>query len=134
MWCADDSGFAEAVAAASASDVVIACVGLNPGTNAATGGAEGEMMDRASLALLGKQEKLLAALKATGKPLIVVLLNGGQVTTEPWQEGTAAVIEVQSKHTSNSHDNLISSTLTDYSQPGPLSGTGRRSSVGRPAL
>lgn len=92
------------------------------------------MMDRASLALLGKQEKLLAALKATGKPLIVVLLNGGQVTTEPWQEGTAAVIEVQSKHTSNSHDNLISSTLTDYSQPGPLSGTGRRSSVGRPAL
>ena len=51
------------------------------------------MMDRASLALLGKQEQLLAALKATGKPVIVVLLNGGQVTTEPWQVGTAATIE-----------------------------------------
>lgn len=50
-------------------------------------------MDRKTLDLLGKQKQLLQALKATGTPLIVVLLNGGQITTEPWQDGTAAVIE-----------------------------------------
>lgn len=75
VWCADDSGFAAATAAASSSDVVIACLGLNPGTNAPTGGAEGEMMDRTSLGLLGMQEDLLKALVATGTPVIVVLLN-----------------------------------------------------------
>ena len=75
VWCADDSGFAAATAAAASSDVVIACLGLNPGTNGPTGGAEGEMMDRTSLGLLGMQEDLLKALVATGTPVIVVLLN-----------------------------------------------------------
>ena len=93
VWCTDDTGFAAAVAAASAADVVVACMGLNPGTNASTGGAEGEMMDRGSLALLGEQERLIRALVATGKPVIVVLLNGGQVTTAPWASGVAALVE-----------------------------------------
>ena len=36
----------------------------------------GEGFDRATLSLLGKQQELLAALKATGKPLIVVYIEG----------------------------------------------------------
>lgn len=36
----------------------------------------GEGFDRATLSLLGKQLELLKALKATGKPLIVVYIEG----------------------------------------------------------
>ena len=36
----------------------------------------GEGFDRATLTLLGKQQDLLIALKATGKPLIVVYIEG----------------------------------------------------------
>lgn len=36
----------------------------------------GEGFDRATLSLLGKQQELLTALKATGKPLIVVYIEG----------------------------------------------------------
>lgn len=36
----------------------------------------GEGYDRASLSLLGKQQKLLEAIKATGKPMIVVYIEG----------------------------------------------------------
>ena len=36
----------------------------------------GEGFDRATLTLLGKQQDLLNALKATGKPLIVVYIEG----------------------------------------------------------
>jgi beta-glucosidase len=36
----------------------------------------GEGYDRASLSLLGKQQKLLEAIKATGKPMIVVYIQG----------------------------------------------------------
>ena len=36
----------------------------------------GEGYDRATLSLLGKQQTLLSALKATGKPLIVVYIEG----------------------------------------------------------
>lgn len=36
----------------------------------------GEGIDRATLSLLGKQQGLLKALKATGKPLVVVYIEG----------------------------------------------------------
>ena len=83
---------AEAVEAAKRSDVVVAVVGGSSArdfkTNyKSTGAAEtdantvsdmdsGEGFDRASLSLLGLQEQLLKALKATGKPLVVVYIEG----------------------------------------------------------
>lgn len=82
----------EAVQAALHADVVLACVGGSSArdfkTNyQSTGAAEvnansvsdmesGEGYDRATLSLLGKQQTLLSALKATGKPLIVVYIEG----------------------------------------------------------
>lgn len=82
----------EAVQVALRADVVVACVGGSSARNfktsyKATGAAEvdansvsdmesGEGYDRATLSLLGKQQALLSALKATGKPLIVVYIEG----------------------------------------------------------
>ena len=82
----------KAVEAACRSDVVIAVVGGSSArdfktTYKETGAAvadksvvsdmeSGEGFDRATLTLLGKQNELLRALKATGKPLVVVYIEG----------------------------------------------------------
>ena len=82
----------EAVQVALRADVVVACVGGSSARDfktsyKATGAAEvdansvsdmesGEGYDRATLSLMGKQQALLSALKATGKPLIVVYIEG----------------------------------------------------------
>ena len=82
----------EAVRAARSSDVVVAFVGGSSardfGTKYSDTGAAladaasvsdmecGEGYDRASLELMGLQPQLLKALKATGKPLVVVYIEG----------------------------------------------------------
>lgn len=63
-------GFAQAVAAASAADLVIASVGESAAMS-------GEARSRSRIGLPGVQEELLQALHATGKPL-VVLVNAGR--------------------------------------------------------
>ena len=67
--CGDDAfdEIAEAIAAAQQADAIIACVGDTLVEN-------GEFHDRAKLDLTGKQSALLEAMKATGKPLIVVYM------------------------------------------------------------
>jgi beta-glucosidase len=60
---------ASAVAAARAADVVVAVVGEGAGMS-------GEAHSRAHLGLPGRQQELIDALAATGKPLIVVLVCG----------------------------------------------------------
>ncbi|MGH9743245.1 MAG: glycoside hydrolase family 3 N-terminal domain-containing protein, partial [Candidatus Acidiferrum sp.] len=68
---------AEAVAAAKESDVVILALGEN--------GPEmtGEAASRAHLGLPGRQEQLLEAIVATGKPVVLVLFSGRPLTL-PW--------------------------------------------------
>ena len=94
-WVApQDALVDDAVAAASASDVAVALVGLSPDL-------EGEEMkvdypgfrggDRLTLALPDAQRRMLAAVKATGKPLVVVLLTGGPIS-DPWLEANADAI------------------------------------------
>src|SRR5207244_3318741 len=73
---------AELAAVAAQADVIVAAVGL-------TSDLEGEEMkinlegfsggDRTSLDLPSDQRKLLEQARATGKPLIVVLLNGSPI-------------------------------------------------------
>ena len=70
--CASNAGFAEAIAAASAADVIVAAFGLS-------GSDEGEGHDRKSLVLPGYQEALLSALAALGKPIVLVLIHGGPI-------------------------------------------------------
>jgi len=84
----------EAVAAAKASDVVVAFVGLSPQL-------EGEEMtikidgfeggDRTKISLPAPQQKLLEAVAAAGKPVVVVLMSGSAVAL-PWAEEHAAAI------------------------------------------
>jgi beta-glucosidase len=86
----------EAVARAREADVVVAFVGLSPQL-------EGEEMDikidgfmggdRTSLDLPAPQQKLLEALSATGKPLVVVLQSGSAVALNWANEHAAAVLE-----------------------------------------
>ncbi len=75
-----------AVAAAHEADVVIAVVGH-------TRAQVGENHDRDSLDLPGRQEQLVEAMQATGKPLVVVLNNGAPFAL-PWMhDHVPAVIE-----------------------------------------
>ena len=86
----DTSGFAQAVAAAEESDVIIAAMGGNCGWINVTGG---EGKDRSSLDLPGVQQQLLEALCATGKPVVLILYGPG-VFALPWAaEHTAAMIQ-----------------------------------------
>ena len=86
----------EAVARAKEADVVVAFVGLSPQL-------EGEEMpikipgfvggDRTSLDLPAPQQKLLEAVAATGKPLIVVLQSGSAVALNWANQHAGAVLE-----------------------------------------
>ena len=71
---ADRSGFADAVAAASSADVVVAVVGDEAGLFGQ--GTSGEGCDVTELRLPGVQEDLLHALADTGTPVVAVLVTG----------------------------------------------------------
>jgi beta-glucosidase len=82
----DKNGFAAAVAAAQKADVVLAVLGENAAMS-------GEAASRAEIGLPGVQEDLLKALVATGKPVVVILMNGRPLTI-PWAaENAAAILE-----------------------------------------
>lgn len=65
----DETRIARALAAARDSDLVIAVVGERETQS-------GEAKNRAHLDLPGRQSELLDALRATGKPVVVVLITG----------------------------------------------------------
>jgi hypothetical protein len=73
-WVSNDtSKIAEAVAAARQADVVVAAVGDGDRTC-------GEAQDRTEIDLPGAQPELLAALAATGTPVVALLIHGRPVT------------------------------------------------------
>jgi beta-glucosidase len=78
---APDKMLQEAVDAANRSDVVVAVVGE-------ASEMSGEAASRSEIGLPESQRRLLAALKATGKPLVVVLMTGRPLTLE-WETATA---------------------------------------------
>lgn len=78
--------FNSAVQIAGESDVIIAVVGENADMS-------GEASSRLDLNLPGKQEDLLKALHQTGKPVIVILINGRPLSI-PWAaENVSAIVE-----------------------------------------
>ena len=80
------SGFSEAVAAAKKSDAVVLVVGGSRKTG-------GEGADRSSLDLYGVQNELVEAIHKTGKPVIVVLINGRPLTINYIAENIPSVLE-----------------------------------------
>ncbi|OJI99072.1 hypothetical protein ASPVEDRAFT_80698 [Aspergillus versicolor CBS 583.65] len=123
-WSNDESGFADAVAAAEKSDVAIVVVGtwsrdqqeLWQGLNATTG----EHVDVNSLSLVGAQAPLIKAIIDTGKPTIVVFSSGKPIT-EPWVSSSASAL-VQQFYPSEEGGNALADVLFgDYSPSGKLS-------------
>jgi beta-glucosidase len=86
----------EAVSAARQADVVVAVVGI-------TSKLEGEEMkvdipgfrggDRTSLSLPAEEEALLGALKGSGKPLVVVLMNGSALAVNWANDHANAILD-----------------------------------------
>ena len=86
----------EATSAAQKADVVVAVVGI-------TSRLEGEEMkvdvpgfrggDRTSLNLPAEEEALLGALKGTGKPLVVVLMNGSALAVNWANDHANAILD-----------------------------------------
>ena len=79
-------GIPEAVAAAREADVVMVAVGDNLNFT-------GETLSTATLELQGGQQALLDALAATGKPLVLVLINGKPLVLPEVVRDAAAIIE-----------------------------------------
>lgn len=79
-------GFDAAVRAARSSDVVVIAVGESADMS-------GEASSRSSLDLPGRQLDLVKAVQATGKPTIVVLMNGRPLTINWIAENTQAILE-----------------------------------------
>ena len=95
-WSQDGSRIAEAVAAVEQSDLAIVAVGtrstyLGRGPRKSTAG---EGFDLSSLELPGRQLDLLKAVKATGKPLVVVFIAGKPLAM-PWVKENADALLVQ---------------------------------------
>ncbi|HTB82289.1 MAG TPA: beta-glucosidase BglX [Candidatus Sulfotelmatobacter sp.] len=79
-------GFAAAVAAAQNADVAILVLGE-------AGNMSGESKSRTSINLPGVQTELLQAIKKTGKPVVVVLMNGRPLALEEESQTADALLE-----------------------------------------
>ena len=84
--CDNADDFEAAVRAAKESDIAIIAVGESADMS-------GEAASRSSLDLPGRQLELVKAVQATGKPTVVVLMNGRPLTISWIAENTPAVLE-----------------------------------------
>lgn len=88
-WTDDERAaeFAKAQTVASAADVVVAVLGQGQDMS-------GEAASASSLELPGEQQRLLETLIATGKPVVLVLMNGRPLDITSAAVRVAAILEV----------------------------------------
>lgn len=106
---AEQKSIDSAVEKALQSDVVIAVVGE-------TENQFGESRSRTGLDLAGRQNQLLQALYATGKPVVVVLMNGQPLTINWVQKYIPAILEAWCPGADGG--NAIAETLFGDNNPG----------------
>ena len=88
-----------AVDAAKKADIVIAVVGITSQLEGEQGNTRGQLPegfeggDRTSLNLPEEEEKLIEAMKATGKPLVVTLINGSALAVNWADQNANAILE-----------------------------------------
>lgn len=120
IWArVDDTPDPAAIAAARDADVVVAMVGI-------TSALEGEEMpvsepgfeggDRTSLDMPAPEEALVRAVAATGKPLVVVLMNGSALAAR-WEKAHANAI-LDAFYPGEEGGNAIARTLSGSNNPG----------------
>ena len=82
----EQAGIDEAVRKATEADIIIAVLGEDETCT-------GESRSRTSLDLPGRQQQLLEALHATGKPVVLVLINGQPLTINWADRNIPAILE-----------------------------------------
>ncbi|HEX6649552.1 MAG TPA: glycoside hydrolase family 3 N-terminal domain-containing protein [Pyrinomonadaceae bacterium] len=82
----------EAVRVAKTADVALLVLGGNEDTNR-EGWADTHLGDRDSLELVGRQNDLVRAILATGKPTVVLLINSGPLSINYIAENVPAILE-----------------------------------------
>jgi beta-glucosidase len=88
----DRKSIAEAVQIAQQADAVVLAIGGNEQTSREAW-ALNHMGDRASLDMVGRQDELVDAIAATGKPIIAFLFNGRPLSILNLKEKAAAIFE-----------------------------------------
>ncbi|SNC77680.1 beta-glucosidase [Hymenobacter gelipurpurascens] len=113
------AGFEQAVATARQADVVVLCLGE-------TWDMTGEAKSRADISLPGAQQELFAALKATGKPVVVVLMAGRPLIFNTIAEQADAILYAWFPGSEGGHA-LADVLYGDYNPAGKLPSTFPRS-------
>ncbi|MDY8134354.1 glycoside hydrolase family 3 N-terminal domain-containing protein [Aquimarina sp. 2201CG5-10] len=109
------SGFAQAVKVAEASDVVVMVMGEAEHMS-------GEAASRSSIKLPGYQQQLIETIKKTGKPVVLVLMNGRPLDLT-WENNMVdAIIEAWFPGTSGGHA-ITNVLFGDYNPSGKLTVT-----------
>ncbi|HTX89598.1 MAG TPA: beta-glucosidase BglX, partial [Anaerolineales bacterium] len=103
------AAFDEAVATARRADLVVAVMGE-------TAEMAGEAASRASFDLPGRQEELLQAVAALGKPVVLVLLNGRPLSINWAAEHIPAILEAWEPGTEGG--NAVADLLFGDANPG----------------
>lgn len=106
---AAEAAFQEALATARGADLVIMVLGE-------TDAMSGEAASRGSLDLPGRQEELLKAIVAQGKPVVLVLLNGRPLSINWAAEHVPAILEAWEPGTEGGH--AVADVLFGDANPG----------------
>jgi beta-glucosidase len=88
----DRRQIAKAVEVAKKADVIVLAIGGNEQTSREAWGLN-HMGDRTSLDLIGRQEELVKAMVALGKPVVVFLFNGRPLSTKYVAEHVPVIYE-----------------------------------------
>jgi beta-glucosidase len=115
----DQHGFAEAVAAAERSEVVILALGESQGQS-------GEAASRSDIGLPGPQQQLLERIHGTGRPVVVLLAAGRPLAIEWMHRHIPAIVNTWQLGTT--HGEAVASVLFgDHNPSGKLTVTFPRS-------
>jgi beta-xylosidase len=88
----DCKQIAEAIEVAKQADVIVLAIGGNEQTSREAWGLK-HMGDRTSLELVGRQDELVDAMLATGKPVIVFLFNGRPLSINKVAKNVPVIFE-----------------------------------------
>ncbi|MBQ9310675.1 MAG: glycoside hydrolase family 3 C-terminal domain-containing protein [Bacteroidales bacterium] len=105
----EEEGIRKAVEKAAEADIVIAVMGEDVHTT-------GESRSRTSLDLPGRQRELLRALHETGKPIVLVLINGQPLTINWEDKYLPAILEMWFPN--NMGGTVLAETLFGDNNPG----------------